>query len=66
MQIMIANVLNPDDLATVKAAMDQVAYVDGRDTAGFAARLVKHNRQVDGSNRSLEFHSQADQRSHHE
>jgi PKHD-type hydroxylase len=54
MQIMISNVLDGDDLATVQAAMDQVEFGDGRATAGFAARLVKHNLQVEGSNRSLD------------
>lgn len=52
MQIMIANVLTGDELATVQAAMAEVDYVDGRQTAGFAARLVKNNQQVEG--RSLD------------
>ncbi len=46
MQIVIGNVLSADDLATVQAALDHARFVDGRATAGFAARLVKNNRQA--------------------
>jgi PKHD-type hydroxylase len=46
MQIVIGNVLSADDLATVTAALARAQFVDGRATAGFAARLVKNNRQA--------------------
>jgi PKHD-type hydroxylase len=46
MQIAIANVLSRDEIDTVRAALERVSFVDGRETAGFAARLVKHNRQA--------------------
>ena len=46
MQIVIGNVLSADDLAIVRAALDRARFVDGRATAGFAARLVKNNRQA--------------------
>jgi PKHD-type hydroxylase len=46
MQIVIGNVLSGDDLAAVRAALAGVRFVDGRETAGFAARLVKNNRQA--------------------
>jgi PKHD-type hydroxylase len=46
MQIVIGNVLSADDLATVQSALADARFVDGRATAGFAARLVKNNRQA--------------------
>ena len=53
MQIVIGNVLTGDDLATVRAALARAVFVDGRATAGFAARLVKNNRQA-ANDRKLE------------
>ena len=53
MQLVIADVLTVDDLATVGAALGRARFVDGRDTAGFAARTVKNNQQTAGSDRSL-------------
>ena len=53
MQIVIGNVLSADDLATVRAALARATFVDGRATAGFAARLVKNNRQA-ASDRKLD------------
>jgi PKHD-type hydroxylase len=53
MQIVIGNVLPAKELATVRAALKRARFVDGRATAGFAARLVKNNRQAEGSDRSL-------------
>src|SRR5205085_7085268 len=47
MQIVIGNVLSADDLAIVTAALARAHFVDGRATAGFAARTVKNNRQAD-------------------
>jgi PKHD-type hydroxylase len=54
MQIVIGSVLSPAELATVNAALERARFVDGKATAGFAARMVKSNQQVDGSDRSLE------------
>ena len=48
MQIVIGNVLSGEDIDLVRATLAQATFVDGRDTAGFAARQVKHNRQADG------------------
>lgn len=53
MQIVIANVLPADDLATVRDSLARAVFVDGRTTAGFAARLVKNNRQA-ANDRKLE------------
>jgi PKHD-type hydroxylase len=54
MQIVIGDVLSADEIKTVLAALDGARFEDGRATAGFAARLVKHNEQAEGSDRSLE------------
>jgi PKHD-type hydroxylase len=48
MQIVIGNVLSGEDVDLVRATLAQATFVDGRETAGFAARQVKHNRQADG------------------
>jgi PKHD-type hydroxylase len=53
MQIVIGNVLSASEFKTVLAALKGARFEDGRATAGFAAGLVKHNRQADGSDRSL-------------
>jgi PKHD-type hydroxylase len=54
MQIAIGNVLSAEEVATVVATLARARFVDGRATAGFAAQMVKNNRQADGSDRSLE------------
>ena len=54
MQIVIGNLLSAAELATVRATLKRARFIDGRATAGFAARLVKNNRQAEGSDRSLE------------
>jgi PKHD-type hydroxylase len=54
MQIEIANILSASELATVRAALQGASFIDGRETAGFAARAVKNNRQAAGADRSLE------------
>jgi PKHD-type hydroxylase len=54
MQIVIADILNPDDLEAVHTALSKVRFIDGRETAGFAARVVKDNRQADARDRTLE------------
>jgi hypothetical protein len=38
----------------VNAALERARFVDGKATAGFAARIVKNNRQAESSDRSLE------------
>jgi PKHD-type hydroxylase len=48
MQIVIGNVLSAEEVKTINAALARAAFVDGRATAGFAARTVKHNRQATG------------------
>lgn len=54
MQIVIADILNADDLAAVRAALSKARFIDGRETAGFAARTVKDNRQADAKDASLD------------
>src|SRR5215471_19150867 len=54
MQMVIGNVLSSDEVATITATLARTTFVDGRATAGFAAQLVKNNRQAEGSDRSLE------------
>jgi len=46
MQIVIANVLSADEIALVHEALARANFEDGRETAGFAARMVKNNRQA--------------------
>jgi PKHD-type hydroxylase len=47
MMIMIANVLDADNLQWLRDNMRKTRYVDGRRTAGREARTVKRNEQVD-------------------
>lgn len=54
MQIVIGNVLSAADLKAVRDALKRARFVDGRATAGFAARAVKNNEQVDAADRSLD------------
>jgi PKHD-type hydroxylase len=54
MRIAIADVLSAEDIETVRAALAQATFVDGRETAGFAARTVKLNQQAAASDRSLD------------
>lgn len=53
MQIVIADVLSAEELTLVREALAHAAFEDGRETAGFAARLVKNNRQAT-SDRKIE------------
>ena len=46
MQILIGNVLSPEEVALVRETLAQATFEDGRLTAGFAARLVKENLQA--------------------
>lgn len=46
MQMLIAGILSPQDLAEVRQAFEQAQFVDGRETAGWAAKTVKNNLQA--------------------
>lgn len=46
MQIIIGNVLSADEVQLVRDTLNVATFEDGRLTAGFAARLVKNNRQA--------------------
>jgi len=54
MQIAIANVLSKEEIETITVVLEKARFVDGTLTAGFAARMVKTNEQVEGADRSLE------------
>ncbi len=54
MQIVIADILTPADLAAIHAALSKTRFIDGRETAGFAARKVKDNRQADAKDKGLD------------
>ena len=41
-------------MKTIRGVLARASFIDGRNTAGFAARTVKHNRQAEGSDRKLE------------
>lgn len=45
----VPNVLSPDKLAEILAIKETLAFVDGKATAGWHARLVKENRQAAAS-----------------
>ncbi|MEG8056362.1 MULTISPECIES: hypothetical protein [Sphingomonas] len=47
MLIMIANVLDANNLQSLRDNLGKTRYVDGRRTAGREARPVKRNEQVD-------------------
>jgi PKHD-type hydroxylase len=53
MRIAIANVLDHTELAELRNALDNVRFLDGRATAGYAAREVKDNRQADPLDRNV-------------
>ncbi|MBX3550282.1 MAG: Fe2+-dependent dioxygenase [Xanthobacteraceae bacterium] len=52
MRIAIANVLNTDEVLQLRSSLESVRFLDGRATAGYAAREVKHNRQADSLDRN--------------
>ncbi|MFD1951707.1 Fe2+-dependent dioxygenase [Sphingomonas arantia] len=54
MLIMIANVLDPNNLRWLRKNLEQTRFVDGRQTAGREARVVKNNEQVDRGDPLLE------------
>lgn len=53
MLIMIANVLDADNLRWLRERHGKLRFVDGRQTAGREARTVKRNEQVDRSDPML-------------
>jgi PKHD-type hydroxylase len=46
MYLLIPNVLTPAEVAEARAAMAAAKFADGRETAGWHARMVKKNEQV--------------------
>jgi PKHD-type hydroxylase len=54
MQMTIAGVLTPDDLSLIRAAFDTTAFVDGRETAGWAAKSVKNNLQAKSGDAAMD------------
>lgn len=53
MFICIPDILNADQLRTLKGQMDRQTFIDGRETAGWAAAGVKQNTQVSGASAGL-------------
>lgn len=49
MSLVLQAVLAPEDLARVRAELEQLSWSSGKRTAGAAARGVKENLQADGS-----------------
>jgi PKHD-type hydroxylase len=47
MILVISDVLTPDDIAKVADKLNALRFVDGTATAGWHAKLVKNNQQVD-------------------
>jgi PKHD-type hydroxylase len=54
MQMTIAGVLTPEELASVRAAFDAAKFVDGRETAGWAAKTVKNNMQAKAGDAAMD------------
>jgi PKHD-type hydroxylase len=55
MQMLIAGILSDEDLVTVRQAFDNAQFVDGRETAGWAAKTVKNNLQVRAGDPALDL-----------
>jgi PKHD-type hydroxylase len=53
MIISIANVLSPEELAVLEAQLADRQFIDGKVTAGWHARLVKHNTQLPSSDPAM-------------
>lgn len=49
MLLCIANVLTPEELDCLTQQLETATFEDGKATAGWHARLVKHNQQIDRS-----------------
>jgi PKHD-type hydroxylase len=46
MIVCMVRILKPEQLASVREVLDKAAFVDGATTAGWNAKLVKHNLQL--------------------
>lgn len=53
MRIAIATVLTAGEVMELRLGLQAVRFLDGRATAGYAAREVKHNRQADSLDRNV-------------
>ncbi len=54
MLLCIGTVLNREETDAIRSEIEALSFVDGRTTAGWAARLVKDNEQADGGDRRAE------------
>jgi PKHD-type hydroxylase len=54
MILCIQNVLSGSEIGNLRQDIEQLTFIDGRKTAGWAARLVKDNEQADSSDGRLE------------
>lgn len=54
MMLPIEDVLTPEELQTILTRLEASEFVDGKTTAGWYARQVKHNRQLDRHDQSAE------------
>ncbi len=54
MQMLIAGILSPEDLIQVRQAFEKTQFVDGRETAGWAAKTVKNNLQAKAGDPALD------------
>jgi PKHD-type hydroxylase len=53
MMLCIADVLDKEETAAIRSEVELLNFVDGRATAGWAARLVKDNEQADADDNQL-------------
>jgi PKHD-type hydroxylase len=54
MRIAIADILTKHDLDSIRESLESVRFVSGKRSAGFAARQVKDNEQVDPADKRLD------------
>lgn len=54
MQMLIGGILSPDDLILVRQAFEKAQFVDGRETAGWAAKTAKNNLQAKAGDPALD------------
>ncbi len=54
MMLCIGDVLDKREAAAIRSEVENLTFVDGRATAGWAARLVKDNEQADADDNQLE------------
>jgi PKHD-type hydroxylase len=53
MLLCIADILEPHETAAMRRRVEDITFVDGSSTAGWAARLVKDNEQADADDPRL-------------